>query len=113
MQHNGIVETQLTNLHNKPNLPPRILPHQDSSNIPQDLVDTAEHHGRHEPPSFIVPTQEDLDKDAYCVQGDEDTTRGERWAVSVDAGLDRAGRDRAIGVVAVVDVPGAVGGDIC
>lgn len=99
----------LTNLHDEPGLPPRILPVQDASYVAEDLVETTKQHRRHEPPGLVSPAEDHLDSHADGVKRDQGAAGRERWSVAVHAGLDRADGNRAVGIVAAGRVDQAIG----
>ena len=79
---------ELTNLHNKSSLTPRILIHHDPAAEAEHLINAAEDHSSHETPCSIAPAKHDLDEHTEAVERDEHRGEWERRSVAVDGELD-------------------------
>lgn len=107
--HQDKTEDLLTNLHDEADVIPRVLPHQDPSEISHNLHDATQQHATHEAPDSVSDPQPQLDDGADGVEGDEEDGKGQACTEAVDAELDGAGGNGAVGVVAARGVDEAVG----
>ena len=84
------------------------MPHEEPSNIAQDLNESTKDHSSHKAPCFIDDSVGDLCDQAQSIEGDKQRCEWQRNSIAIDGCVDGAHREGAVDIIATGGVGTAV-----